>query len=66
MLSFLTGALGAVTGGASTAISDKIHEAQMREVSEERKKQQLQSAKEDLRTEIITSVKTRMNKAPIG
>ena len=65
LFNLLSGIAGAATGGASTQITDKIHEAQMREVSEERKKKQLQAAKEDLRAEVISAVKTRMNKSPV-
>ena len=40
MFNLLGGALGTMFGGATTAVSDKLHEAKMRELDEEKKDKQ--------------------------
>ena len=58
----MLGLLGTMFGGATTAMSDKLHEAKMRELGEEKKEQQLQLAREGARAEFLTGVKNNVNK----
>ncbi|SDR43994.1 hypothetical protein SAMN04490186_6681 [Pseudomonas grimontii] len=62
MLGLIGGALGTLFGGATTAVSDKLHEAKMRELDEEKKDKQYQLAKEGFRSEILTAVKDNLTK----
>lgn len=58
----MLGLLGTMFGGATTAMSDKLHEAKMRELDEDKKDKQYQLAKEGYQSEILTAVKDNLTK----
>jgi hypothetical protein len=62
MLGLLGGVLGTMFGGATTAASDKLHEAKMRKLDEEKKEKQYQLAVEGFRSETISTIKENLNK----